>query len=198
MMSSARYPTLAPSEMTAAQLAVHDELVSGPRGTADGPFAALLRIPEVLGPLQRAGAALRFDGSLDREVFEFAVLLVARHWNQAFEWSVHSEAALRAGVPRTVVAALAGGSTPADLEQRFAVAADVFEQLTRGATVDDDTFRRASAALGTAGVVELVTVFGYYTTLAFVLNTADVRASFAPTVALGHPPASDGDPMAGA
>jgi 4-carboxymuconolactone decarboxylase len=189
-MVNNRYPALTEQEMSADQRAVHADLLAGPRHSAAGPFQPLLRIPAVLDPLQRAGLALRFAGSLDRDVFEFAVLLVARHWNQAFEWNMHSVSAERAGVPRDVITAVSTAQVLAELTAklppRLVVCAAVFDELVEGRVLADATFAAAIEQFGAAGVVELATVFGYYTTLAFVMNAADCHPGEPAAVPLGR------------
>jgi hypothetical protein len=46
--------------------------------------------------------------------------------------------------------------------------------LDRG-TLDDDEFRDATGVLGDAGLLELVTIVGYYTMVAWQLAVFDVR-----------------------
>ena len=53
---------------------------------------------------------------------------------------------------------------------------DVFDELQRNRCVSDGTYARAVAALGEKGVVELVGIIGYYSTLAMIMNVAQTPA----------------------
>ena len=167
-----RFPLPSPTAMSPDQAAAVREIVEGPRGSFGGPFVPLLRRPELLSGLQTVGLLLRYESVTDRRLMEFAVLLVARRWNQAFEWGVHAPAALEAGVPRAAVEAVARNERPAVLDPPLAAVWDLFYDLDTTTTVSDSTFEAAREVLGDEAVVELVAAFGYYTTLAMVMNTA--------------------------
>jgi 4-carboxymuconolactone decarboxylase len=71
-----------------------------------------------------------------------------------------------------VIAAIAHGKRPARMARKDAVVYEFFMALERRRSVGDATHRRAVAALGEAGVIDLIGVIGYYTTLAMILNVA--------------------------
>ena len=50
-----RMPPIPMDKMTEAQKKAAQELIAGPRGAVFGPFVPLLRSPELLSPLQKAG-----------------------------------------------------------------------------------------------------------------------------------------------
>ena len=74
-----RYSKLNPAEMSPAQKAVVDEIVSGKRGRFGGPFELLIRAPEVCKHLSRLGEYLRWGSSLSPALSELAICLTARH-----------------------------------------------------------------------------------------------------------------------
>ena len=75
--------------LTQAQEKAIQQITSGPRGALVGPFVPLLRSPELMTRLQLVGEYLRYDSVLDDDLFELAVLVVARRWDQQFEWGHH-------------------------------------------------------------------------------------------------------------
>lgn len=107
-----RFPTLAPEQMTPAQKAVADEIMSGPRKTLGGPFNAWLRSPEMADRMQKVGEQIRFHSSVPRKLNEFAILITARAWNAKYEWYAHYPLALQAGLEPAVAADLAQGRRP--------------------------------------------------------------------------------------
>ena len=167
-----RLPLPPDDRLTPEQRAAVAEISSGPRGGVIGPFAPLLRSPELMTRVQKVGEHLRFGTGLDRRLFELAILWISRWWDQPFEWSYHHPLALEAGLAPEVADALAQGRRPDGLDPAAAVVWDLLDELHRTRGVADATFDRAMAELGDAGLVELVVTAGYYTTLAMVMNVA--------------------------
>jgi 4-carboxymuconolactone decarboxylase len=167
-----RLPPLSPDQMTLEQQTAAEEINSGPRGAVLGPFAPLLRSPELMSRLQKTGEYLRFVSPLDRRLFEMTILIVSRWWDQQFEWGFHHPLALQAGLHPAVADAIAHGRRPQDMDEAAAATWDLLDELHGTRAVTDATFARALTVLGESGVVEIVTAAGYYTTLAMVMNTA--------------------------
>ena len=167
-----RMPPLARDQMDERQKAVADELIAGPRKAVKGPFIALLRSPELMARLQKVGEYLRFDSALPVRVCEFATLIVARRMTQQFEWFVHVPLALKAGTSQATVDALREGRRPQDMSGEEALVHDfVFELLdTHG--VSDASYRACCAAFDERGVVDLVSLVGYFQAVSMVLNVA--------------------------
>jgi 4-carboxymuconolactone decarboxylase len=167
-----RLPLPPDEELTPEQRAAVAEISSGPRGGVIGPFAPLLRSPELMTCLQKVGEHLRFSSPLDRRLFEMTILFVSRWWDQDFEWSYHHPLALEAGLDPGVADAIGEGRRPEGMDPAAAAVWDLLDELHRTTQVGDATYARALAELGDAGVVELVGTAGYYTTLAMVMNVA--------------------------
>jgi 4-carboxymuconolactone decarboxylase len=165
-------PALAPERMTEAQREAAAELAAGPRGGVRGPFVALLRSPELMRRLQRVGEYLRFGSRLEPRLGELAVLITARRWTQQFEWAVHRPLALAAGLPAAVADALAEGRRPSAMTEDEALVHDVCEELFRTHGLSDASYARAVARLGEDGLVDLLGLLGYFTTVSMVLNVA--------------------------
>ncbi|MGY1692567.1 carboxymuconolactone decarboxylase family protein [Geodermatophilus sp. SYSU D01105] len=171
-MGEDRLPLPPEGELTDAQRAAVAEISSGPRGAVIGPFAPLLRSPELMTRLQKVGEHLRWSSPLDRRLFEMTILFVSRWWDQDFEWSYHHPLALEAGLDPAVADALGEGRRPEGMDPAAAAVWDLLDELHRTRRVGDDTYARALEQLGDAGVVEVVGAAGYYTTLAMVMNVA--------------------------
>ncbi len=167
-----RLPRIPPEKMTEAQKKVAAEIAAGPRGEVRGPFVALLRSPELLSPLQKVGEYLRYKCRLDRRVMEFATLIAARHWTQHYEWHSHHEHAMKAGLKPAIADAIAEGRRPTGMAADEAIVYDLLTETLHNKCVSDPTYARAVAQFGESGVVDLVTLAGYYLTLAMVMNMA--------------------------
>jgi 4-carboxymuconolactone decarboxylase len=142
-------------------------------GTLMGPFNAWVTAPGIGGRLAELGAALRFASSIERRLLEVAIITVGAHWHSEFEWWAHSRMALQHGVSQDVVDAIARGETPPLRDDERVVHA-VARQLCDAGRVDQVTYDAARELLGERGIVELVTLCGYYTLVSFTLNAFDV------------------------
>ena len=171
-----RMPPLDAARMTDAQRAAAAELAAGPRGGVIGPFIALLRSPELMQRLQKVGEYLRFASSLEPRVSELLMLIVSRRWTQQFEWSVHVPLALRAGVSTDTVAAVAVARRPSAMAPDEALAYDFADELLHTHGVSDATYAAAVARYGERGVIDMLGVLGYFTTVSMVLNVAHTPA----------------------
>ena len=171
-MRDTRMPPLAAAGMTEAQRKAADEMTAGPRKGVKGPFIPLLRSPELMDRLQKVGAYLRFQSPLEQRISELIMLVVSREWTQQFEWSVHVPLGRMAGIAEDTIVALAEGRRPAAMSEAEALAYDFCEELLRTKGVCDTTYRRAVARFGEPGVIDMLGVAGYFTTLSMVMNVA--------------------------
>jgi 4-carboxymuconolactone decarboxylase len=153
------------------------------QGGLIGPFNAFVTAPDVGRRLGSLGGTLRFGTSVERRLSEVAIITVGARWKAEFEWFAHSRMAREHGVPDAVVDAIGAGEEPpfeADDERTvYAVA----RQLTDSGKLDQDLYDAAQQLLGDAGMVELVSLCGYYTLVSYLLNAFDVPlpASARPT-----------------
>ena len=182
--STDRMPPIARERMTDAQRAAADELIAGPRKAVKGPFIPLLRSPELMARLQKVGEYLRFGSVLPPRLCEFATLVVARQWSQQFEWGVHVPLAMAAGTDPRTIAALREGGRPTTMSVEEAIVFDFVSELEADRGVSDARYAEAVAALGEPGVLDLLGLVGYFTTISMVLNVArtpaDAPAGVAP------------------
>ena len=179
-----RMPPIPRERMTDAQRAAADELIAGPRKAVRGPFIPLLRSPELMARLQKVGEYLRFGSALPPRLSEFAPLVVAQRWTQQFEWGVHVPLAIAAGTDPKTIDTLREGGRPATMSAEEAVVYDLIAELDLHCAVSDERYRAAVAALGEQGVLDLLGLVGYFTTISMVLNVArtpaDAPAGVAP------------------
>jgi 4-carboxymuconolactone decarboxylase len=169
-----RFPDLSPDQMTEAQKRVADAIASGPRGGIRGPFAVLLRSPELADRVQKLGEHLRFQSSLPPRLNEFAIIINARFWESKYEWFAHRPLAVKAGLADAIADAVAKGQRPEGMKEDEALVYDFCTALHRRHFVDETLFERAMTVLGEQGVVDLIGVSGYYTLVSMVLNVAEI------------------------
>ncbi|MEU1981854.1 carboxymuconolactone decarboxylase family protein [Nocardia sp. NPDC019395] len=170
--SNDRMPMPPLEELSAEQQAAAGRIATGPRGAVFGPFVPLLRSPQATEHLQQLGAYLRYESPLPRSIFEMIVLLVAREWDQDFEWTYHLPLARAAGLSDETIDALSQRLDPPDLTAAEQSAYDIVIELLTDRAVSDSTFDRGVEAFGPQAVIDVVVTAGYYTTLAMVMNMA--------------------------
>jgi len=177
-----RLPYLRRDDLDDAGRAVWDGLESSrgrtvvnQDGGLIGPFNAWVHAPVVGKRLSGLGATLRFETSMERRLLELAIIVVAAHWKAEFEWWAHARMAREHGVADEIVDAIGRGETPAFAADDEALVYDFARQLMMGGRVDDPTYTSAVELLGNQGVVELVSLCGYYTLVSFTLNAFTVQ-----------------------
>jgi 4-carboxymuconolactone decarboxylase len=169
-----RMPPIPKEKMTEAQKKAFDEVTAGPRGAggAEGPFVPLLRSPELMSRLQKAGEYLRFHNTIGPKLTEFVILLTARQWTQQYEYNAHQPSALKAGVKPETISAITEGRRPAEMAADEEVVYDFCSELRQNQSISDATYARAVSKFGEQGVIDMTGLIGYYTTLAMIMNVA--------------------------
>lgn len=169
-----RIPPVDPTQMNAEQRKVYDAIASGPRGGVRGPFLALLHVPELANRVGNLGELLRYKTSLGQRLSELAIITVARNLRCHYEWYAHSKIALDNGVPPAVVEAIRTGKTPEWTDPKDRLVYEFTRELIAERRVSDATYQAAAKAFGTAGVVELAGLVGYYSMIAMTLNAHEI------------------------
>ena len=167
-----RMPPLPADKMTDAQRKAAAEMIAGPRKGVKGPFIPLLRSPELMDRLQKVGEYLRFQSSLPQRISELIMLVVSREWTQHFEWFVHVPLGRKAGISEDTISALAEGRRPPGMSEDEALAHDFCVELLRNKGVSETTYRSAVMKFGENGVIDMIGVAGYFTTMSMVMNVA--------------------------
>lgn len=167
---SSRFTKLDPANLPPEQKAVYDVIAAGKRKAVPYIYHALLGSPELAQLTQQLGVYCRYGTEFTARQSELAVLVVAQHFQAAYEWSVHVEEARKAGLPENVIAAVEKGEKPEfadpDDELIYRFSKTYFEQND----VPDDIFVAAEARFGKKAVIELAGILGFYSMLAIVLR----------------------------
>jgi 4-carboxymuconolactone decarboxylase len=175
-MSAERLGPLAPAGLTEEQRKAAEEFQQGRGYAAHGPFAVMLRSPEVMLRAKAMGDYLRFRNVLPRRVSEMVILITAREWTQQFEWTYHYRHATEAGLAREIADAIGEGRRPPRMAEDEAAAYEFAIELHHRKSVSDATYARALALFGERGVIDLTGICGYYSFLAMMMNVARTPA----------------------
>jgi 4-carboxymuconolactone decarboxylase len=149
------------------------ELVNAEGGLI-GPFNAFVHAPGVGRHLSALGGRLRFRTSIDRRLSELAIITVGAAWKAEFEWWAHARMAREHGVSDAVVDAIGRGDDPPFEAADERIIYTVARELTTTGRFSQEDYDAAHGLLGDAGMVELVSLCGYYTLISYLLNAFDV------------------------
>jgi 4-carboxymuconolactone decarboxylase len=188
LTSGARIPKLEPSSLDDEQRSLYEAIAGGRRaqgpqlfqltdeqGRLEGPFNAFLLQPRLGSALQAVGSSVRYDTGLDDRGREIAILVVAAYWRSDFERYAHEAVGRSVGLTDAELAAVRAGRHE-NLTGREAVVARTANALVVRGDLDDAEYREAVDQLGPAGLFELLTLVGYYATLALQLRVFRVPA----------------------
>ena len=165
-----RFKPLTWASMTPAQVGMVQSVMSGQRGSMQGPYNVLLRSPELGDLAQRFGAHTRFNSSVPLRLNELAILLVARFWRCEFVWWAHRRIAIENGLSPALVEAIFATRPPGDMPAEDAVVYTFCSELIETRRVGDATFAALVERFGEAGVVDLMGTMSYYTLVSMSLN----------------------------
>jgi len=172
-----RLPPFRRDELDDTGRALFDRIVeTRPAGVLDaaggllGPFNAWVAAPDLGRHLIELGTTLRFGMSIDRRLIEVAIITTGARWHAEFEWWAHARMAREHGVADDVIEAIGAGTDPPFTDDDERIVHVVARELATSGRIDDATYRDAQARLGDRGMVELVTLCGYYALVSFTLN----------------------------
>lgn len=155
-----------------------------------GGFAGRLDVYRVMArhpALLRAWAGLRqhvvLDTALGAERSEVVILRTGHRRGSAYEWAHHVVRARAIGFDDARIESLRGpleAMAPED-----AVLARAVDELAADARLAPGTLAAVEALVGQEGVLDLMATVGFYSTLAFIVNTAGTLVDEDVAAALG-------------
>ncbi len=192
-----RFKLIPLEQLTAEQQALSDAIKSGPRaklassgaskpGPLGGPFNVWLRSPGIGNLVQQLGEEIRFRSSLSGKLNELAILVTARNWTSQYEWVAHHKLALEGGLDPKIAEAIAQGRRPEGMDADETLVYEFSSELQASQGVSDAMYTRAVARFGERGVVDLISVNGFYVLVSMCLNVD--RTPVPPGTPLPLPP----------
>lgn len=134
-------------------------------------YAVLLRSPEVLLHMKRLNVYLQDHSSLPMKLRQFVVMMTARQWSVQYTYAVHCPQAVQAGISVETARAIGEGRRPLGMAEDEQIVYDFIDELDRTRSVSDGTYARALEKFGEQGIVDMVSLHGWYT---FFLMNANV------------------------
>ncbi|MDF1610243.1 carboxymuconolactone decarboxylase family protein [Hoeflea sp. YIM 152468] len=163
-----------PEGLDAEQRAVYDRIAGGARGGVRGPHTVLINNPGLAAPVDQLGVYVRYDCSVPERLRELAILVVAARWKADYEWYAHAPLAKKQGLSDDVLSAIGSGHAPTFAEEADSAVHDFARSMAHDGRVEDDIYARAEQHLGSKGLIDLTGLIGYYTLVAYTLNTFEI------------------------
>ncbi len=159
-----------PDIYTPEQKRVAEIALRSARGRIAGPFFAQLLSPTIAEYSHQLGAFLGYRTSLPPRVVELAIVTTAREHGCEYAGSVHRLRARECGVSEEAVRQIEMGTEPDVTTPDERMAWRIAKSLCETSALDDDLFGEGEAAFGPVGMVELVTLVGFYGLVSTTLN----------------------------
>jgi len=175
--SYSRLPVMKRDNLDEDGKRIYDQLAGGPGKTVTptGPAAISLYSPKVAEAIQMLNQYLRFHGVLKPRDYEVAILVVARDFDQQYEWSGHEMGAHNAKVPQEVIDTIKYNRDVLRLSDRDTLLITFARDSLHQHRIDSDVYARAVEMFGKQGTLELATIIGDYAMAAIMLNATDQR-----------------------
>jgi 4-carboxymuconolactone decarboxylase len=176
-----RFKLIPVENLTPEQQALTEKIKSGPRaklassgaskpGPLGGPFNVWLRSPGIGDLVQQLGEEIRFRSSLAGKLNELAILIVSRHWTSQYEWVAHHKLALEGGLNPAIAEEIAQGKRPANMDADETIVYNFSRELHETQGVSDANYKAVLDRFGERGVVDLISVNGFYGLVSMCLN----------------------------
>ena len=170
-----RYTETPHDQMTPEQQDAYRSLVET-RGRLPGPNKIWVdnpKLAKVMGPL---GAYFRTGYSLSEREREIAVVVINSKWHSIYPTNAHERAAKAAGLPDNKVEAMLSGLPTSFDDKREQVIYEMATCLANARWVAKGLYDRAVDALGHVGITDVITLMGFYASVAMTLAFYDVPA----------------------
>ena len=135
-----------------------------------GSARYLIRVPEIMPLVNQMVDHVRHRSVMDQRLSELVILVTVREWSQPFQWHNHVPMAKHAGLKDDIIEAIAQGRRPERMAEDEEALYDFCLEIQRNQSVSDQTYERALAKVGEAGIVEALHIQGLYAYLARFFN----------------------------
>jgi 4-carboxymuconolactone decarboxylase len=162
-------------QMTEEQRDLHDLIAKQrSRGQVQGPFAVMLRAPDVCERVAEMVNHLLQETRVPLTLKELAIITIARQYTAQYEWYVHAKRAKEVGLDDTVIDAIRHCRRPDFNSFNESLVYDMTMEMVEKRQLGDALYASAMDAFGDAALVELVALIGFYVMIAVFLVSFEV------------------------
>jgi len=170
-----RYAEIPYDQMTPEQQDAYRLLIET-RGRLPGPNKIYIHNPGLAKVMAPLGAYFRTGYSLSEREREIAVCVITSKFHSAYPTNAHERAAKAAGLPSQKVEAILSGLPTSFDDEREQVVYEMATCLANARWVPKGLYDRAVNALDHVGITDVITLMGFYSSVAMTLAFYDVPA----------------------
>ena len=171
----ARIPTVTREDIPKSLQDVFDEVVSEEGGIGTGPMSILKNSPEMAKRTRPLFNYVRNESTVPKKLRELGMLLTARAMDCPCIWHAHFEYGRKEGLSDILLDAIRDKEPLPPVPSDEAIVIAYSQELLHNRKVTSETFSHLVNLLGKRGLVELTTLLGFYTMLAFNANAVDLQ-----------------------
>jgi len=164
---------LPPEQLSTDQQSIFERLTAG-RGRILGPYKIWIHSPPVASGMEQIGTFLNKKSSLSPREVEIGILVIAQHWQADYVRQAHIREGKRVGLAQETIDAILAGSDPKLTDPHERAVHRFASALVSGAKLSDKEFAEIEAAIGRAGIAEVLVLLGYYTSVSMAMKVHEV------------------------
>jgi 4-carboxymuconolactone decarboxylase len=170
-----RLPPVDREKLNDAQKKVYDGLTAPRSGRLNlagikGPGGVNLRMPKLLEHMGDVNRLMRSSLGMEPRLVEAAILATAREMKSQFEWAMHEEVALEAGVAASTIDIIRHGKPlTADIPEKEAILIQLAREAVGGKKVAPATYAKALALFGEEDLLHYSLLISNYASTAILL-----------------------------
>ena len=168
-----------PEKLSPEQTTVFNQLVAG-RGRILGPYKIWIHSPTVASGMEHLGTFLNKRSSLSKREVEIGILVIANHWDADYVRQAHIREGKAAGLTQETIDAVLAGGDPKFADAHERAVYEFARAMASRSKLSDTEFAHFEGILGRAGVAEVLTLLGYYTSVALAMKVHDVPVTAPP------------------
>ena len=121
---------------------------------------------------------MRDGAGLPKRLSELVIAMTARNWRAQFEWAAHYHQGVAAGLDAEALDAIRMRKVPDFARSDEQAVYDYVTELYANRGISEQTHRRAVDEFGEAGVIGIVAIAGFYSSIALMCNAFDIEVTW--------------------
>ncbi|MGZ3409570.1 MAG: carboxymuconolactone decarboxylase family protein [Xanthobacteraceae bacterium] len=170
----ARAPFLKRNDLAEGDRAAYDRIEKS-RGGVGFIWQALLNAPNICDRILALADELRHGTKIDKRTRELGVLIVGQTTKCAYEFDHHWNAALKAGIPREHLEALADFETSPHFSEQDRAVMRFAKEVTQSGVVSDATWNALRKFYDTRQAMEIQLTIAWYNMVVRILLPLDIQ-----------------------